>query len=99
MKISASEQVQNWLISLPPERKHRVRLALRGLAKGVGDIKALLGPLEGFNRLRIGSLRMVYRQIARDHILLEYADSRDRVYETFQSICHALADRPPPQSP
>lgn len=97
MKISASEQVQGWLTSLPPERKHRVRLALRNLAKGVGDIKALSGPLDGFNRLRIGSFRVVYRQVARDRIQLEYADSRDRVYETFQSIFHALSDSPPPE--
>ena len=30
---------------------------------------ALSDPLDGFNRLRIGSLRVVYRQISRDQIL------------------------------
>ena len=93
MKISASEQVQLWLTGLPPQTKHRVRLALRQLAKGKGDIKGLAGPLEGFNRLRIGSLRVIYRQPKRREILLEYAQSRDRVYETFQQIVQAMQEK------
>jgi len=86
MKISASEQVAAWLIALPPKTKHRVRLALRGLARGRGDIKALQGPLEGFNRLRIGGLRIIYRQISGREILLEYANTRDAVYELYEQI-------------
>ena len=86
MKILASEQVQQWLLALPPETKKRVRAALRGLAKGRGDIKALRGELEGFCRLRIGGLRIVYFQPSAKMLRLEYADSRDVVYETFLKI-------------
>ena len=86
MKISASEQVANWLCGLPPEGKHRVRIALRGLAAGRGDVKALQGPLEGFNRLRVGGRRIIYRQISPDRILLEYANTRDVIYELFEGI-------------
>ena len=86
MTISASEQVAAWLIALPLKTKHRVRLALRGLARGRGDIKALQGPLEGFNRLRIGGLRIIYRQISGREILLEYANTRDAVYELYEQI-------------
>ncbi len=93
MKISASEQVQLWLTGLPPQTKRRVRLALRQLAKGQGDIKGLAAPLEGFNRLRIGSLRVVYRQTKRLEIRLEYANSRDLVYETFQQIARAMREK------
>ena len=64
MKISASDQVQRWLIALPPDTKKRVRAALRGLQNGRGDIKALSGELEGFCRLRIDGLRIVYSQLA-----------------------------------
>ena len=71
MKISASDQVAAWLSGLPPQTKHRVRLGLRDLTKGKGDIKGLQGPLEGFNRLRIGGLRIIYRQISGKQILLE----------------------------
>ena len=61
-------------------------MALRGLAKGRGDIKGLQGPLEGFNRLRVGGLRIIYRQISGRKILLEYANTRDAVYELYEQI-------------
>jgi hypothetical protein len=86
IKISASDQVAVWLCGLPPQTKHRVRLALRCLAKGKGDIKGLQGPLEVFNRLRIGGLRMIYRQISGNEIRLEYANTRDAVYELYEQI-------------
>jgi mRNA-degrading endonuclease RelE of RelBE toxin-antitoxin system len=86
MKISASEQAAAWLVALPPQTKHRVRIALRSLAKGNGDIKGLQGPLEGFNRLRIGGIRVIYRQISGIEILLEYANTRDAVYELYEQI-------------
>jgi hypothetical protein len=37
-------------------------------------------------------MRVVYRQTARDQILLEYADSRDRIYEIFQQIVRAMEE-------
>jgi mRNA-degrading endonuclease RelE of RelBE toxin-antitoxin system len=86
MKISASDQVALWLCGLPPQTKTRVRLALRGLAKGQGDIKGLQGPLEGFNRLRVGGLRIIFRQVSGKEILLEYANTRDAVYELYEQI-------------
>ena len=88
MKILASDQVQRWLIALSPETKKRVRAALRGLQNGRGDIKALRGELEGFCRLRVEGLRIVYSQHRGQIIRLEYADSRDVVYETFLKVLH-----------
>ncbi len=92
-KISASEQVRSWLVGLPPETKHRVRLALRGLAKGRGDIKGLLGPLTGFNRLRIGGLRIIFRQTGPQDIYLEYANTRDVIYELYREILASKYNR------
>jgi len=86
MKILASEQVRRWLTSLPPDTKKRVRTALRRLQQGRGDIKALRAELEGFCRLRIDGLRIVYSQHPGQIIRLEYADSRDVIYETFLRI-------------
>lgn len=88
MKISASEQVQRWLVALPPGTKKRVRAALGGLERGRGDLKALRGELEGFCRLRIDGLRIVYSQHRGQIIRLEYADSRDVIYETFLKVLH-----------
>jgi mRNA-degrading endonuclease RelE of RelBE toxin-antitoxin system len=62
MKISASEPVQRWLVALAPDSKKRVRGALRNLQNGKGDIKSLHGELEGFCRLRVGGLCIVYSQ-------------------------------------
>jgi mRNA-degrading endonuclease RelE of RelBE toxin-antitoxin system len=86
MKTSASEQVQGWLVALPPETKKRVWLALRELEKGRGDLKALHSELAGFNRLRVGGLRIVYSQKPGMILRLEYADSRDVVYENFLEV-------------
>ena len=86
MRILASDQVQRWLVALPPDTKRRVRGALRGLQNGRGDVKALSGELEGFCRLRIDGLRIVYSQLPGRIIRLEYADSRDLVYETFLKV-------------
>lgn len=86
MKISASEQVASWLCALAPQPKRRVRLALRSLARGRGDIKALQGPLEGFNRLRIGGLRIIYQQRSSSEIFLEHASNRDVVYEMYEQF-------------
>ncbi len=90
IRISASEQVAGWPTALPPQTKHRVRLALHGLADGRGDgrgdIKGLQGPLEGFCRLRVGGIPIIYRQVSTREICLDYAHTRDAVYEIFERI-------------
>ncbi len=97
MKILASEQVQRWLDALPPETKKRVRAALRNLQNGRGDLKALRGELEGFCRLRIDGLRIVYSQHLGKIIRLEYADKRDVVYETFLHVLRERKMENPPE--
>ena len=86
MKISASNQVADWLTALPPQTKKRVRTALRALARGQGDIKGLQGELEGFSRLRVGGIRILHRQVSVREIRLEYANTRDVVYEMFRQF-------------
>lgn len=86
MKISASEQVADWLSRFAPEPKRRVRTALKKLENWSGDIGLLHGELEGFYRLRIGGYRIVFRVTSRKAIRLEYADTRDVVYEVFRQL-------------
>ncbi len=95
MKISASEQVAAWLCALPPQIKRRVRPALRALAKNRGDIKGLRGPLEGFCRLRVGGIRILLHQIDSKEILLDYANTRDVVYELYEQILAERKSRKP----
>lgn len=86
MRIFASEQVAGWLRNLPPEPRRRVRTALKGLERWQGDIKPLRGELEGFHRLRVGGYRIVCRMTSRSLVRLEYADTRDVVYEAFRQL-------------
>jgi mRNA-degrading endonuclease RelE of RelBE toxin-antitoxin system len=86
MKISASEQVAEWLSRLAPEPKRRVRAALKGFETWRGDIAPLHGELEGFYRLRIGGYRIVFRVMRRQSIRLEHADTQDVVYEVFRQL-------------
>ncbi len=86
MRILASDQVTRWLRNLPPESKRRVRAALRGLERWQGDIKPLRGELEGFYRLRVGGYRIVCQMVTRSLVQLEYADTRDVVYEAFRQL-------------
>ncbi len=86
MKILASDQVAKWLRNLPPDPKRRVRAALRGLERWQGDLKPLQGGLEGFYRLRVGGYRIVCRMVSKSVIQLEYADTRDVVYEAFRQL-------------
>jgi len=86
MKISASEQVAEWLSRLAPEPKRRLRAALKKLETWREDIAPLHGELEGFYRLRIGGYRVVFRVMLRQMIRLEYADTRDVVYEVLRQL-------------
>jgi hypothetical protein len=77
MKISASEQVSNWLCALPPQTKRRVRTT----------------PRAGQNR---GDIRTLFHQVRSNQILLDYANTRDVVYDLYEQI---LADRKTRKSP
>lgn len=90
MKILASEQVQRWLGSLPPEARQKVRLELKKLASGKsGEVKSLERELEGYCRLRVGKYRVIYRYQTGDkgpECFCSFAESRDVVYEIFSAI-------------
>lgn len=75
-----------WPAGLAPEPKRRVRAALKGLKDWRGDVRALRGELDGFYRLRVGGFRIVYHLIEGQEIRLDYADTRDVVYEAFRQL-------------
>jgi mRNA interferase RelE/StbE len=93
MTIKPSVQVAEFLRSLPPEAPRRLRLAIRSLAQGRGDIKALEGNLGGYWRLRVGSYRVIFWQST---TVLEcvYAERRSIIYEIFaEELRRKLADK------
>lgn len=54
MKVRVAAQVVDFVRSLAPEPRQRLRAALRDLEKGKGDIKPLEGPLQDYCRSESG---------------------------------------------
>jgi mRNA-degrading endonuclease RelE of RelBE toxin-antitoxin system len=78
--------------TLAPEPKRRLRAALEGIAAGKGDIKLLEGKLSGFYRLRSGRIRVVYRErtvSGQRQIFCFYADYRTSIYDVFEQLLTA----------
>lgn len=83
MKIKLSDQVVRFVRSLAPEPRHQLRLALRALAKGQGDVRALEGPLANYSRLRVSSYRVILFYRSPNEIECVFAEHRSIVYEIF----------------
>jgi mRNA-degrading endonuclease RelE of RelBE toxin-antitoxin system len=83
MKIKISEQVAGFVRSLAPKPRRALRLALRSLAQGRGDLKALEGALTGYWRLRVSSYRIILSYRSSDELECVYAERRSIIYEIF----------------
>jgi mRNA interferase RelE/StbE len=93
MTIKPSAQVAEFLRSLAPEPRRQLRLAIRSLAQGRGDVKALEGELAGYWRLRVGSYRVILWQSA-TVIECVFAERRSIIYEVFaDELRRKLADK------
>jgi mRNA-degrading endonuclease RelE of RelBE toxin-antitoxin system len=83
MKIDLSPQVASFVRSLAPEPRRKIRMALKGLAKGQGDVKSLEGPLTSYSRLRVHSYRVILFYRSLNQIECVFAERRSIVYEIF----------------
>jgi hypothetical protein len=94
MRIKLSGQVVAFVRSLAPEPRRKIRLALKSLAKGQGDIVALDGPLACYSRLRVLSYRVILFYRSPNEIECVFAEHRSIVYEIFaQELQQKLAGR------
>ena len=59
--VRVAPQVVAFVQAQAPEARRRLRLALRALERGRGDLKPLEGRLAGYHRLRIGATRVIVR--------------------------------------
>ncbi len=92
MRIKPSAQVAEFVRGLAPEPRRQLRRAIRGLAQGRGDVKALEGDLAGYWRLRVGSYRVI---LWRSGSVTEcvFAERRSIIYEVFaEELRKRLAD-------
>jgi mRNA-degrading endonuclease RelE of RelBE toxin-antitoxin system len=86
--IRIQEEVLDYLRKLPPQPRHRLKVAIKGLTTESGDIEPLTEELEGFHRLRVGSHRVIFEYEMIDGIrtiTCVFAGSRRWIYEAFQS--------------
>jgi mRNA-degrading endonuclease RelE of RelBE toxin-antitoxin system len=85
-KIRVEAQVEAFVKSLAPDPRRRLRLAIRGLANGRGDIKSLEGNLADYCRLSVTGYRVIYKErSARGVRVIDcvFAERRALVYEIF----------------
>ena len=88
-EVQWSKQVQNFVGSLAPEPKKKLRSVIRGLAEDRGDTKPLVDELTGYNRLRVGEFRVIYREAFEKGKAVRkclFAERRDVVYEIFRKM-------------
>ncbi len=91
-EVRVAPQVHEFVRSRAPEPRQALRKALKGLAGEQGDTKALEGKLAGWNRLRVSSYRVLYKETAQSGVRIincVYANHRSVVNELFQQL---LAD-------
>ncbi len=91
-EVRVTPQVHKFVKARAPELRQALRKAIKGLASGQGDIKALEGKLAGWQRLRVSSYRVLYKETAEGGVRIincVYANHRSVVYELFQ---HLLSD-------
>ena len=88
-RVELDPQVADFVRSLAPEPRRRLREGLRKLEEEKGDLRQLEADLTGYARLRVGSYRVIIRfyatraeRVAR----CVYAERRAVVYELFSEI-------------
>lgn len=88
-RVCVTTQVEEFVKSLAPEPRRKLRTAIKALADDRGDIKALEGPLAGYGRLRVTGYRVVFRERSEQGVRLIdciYAERRPIVYELFTRL-------------
>ena len=91
-EVRVAPQVEQFVKSRAPEPRQALRKAIKDLAAEQGDIKALEGKLAGWNRVRVSSYRVLYKETAERGVRIVncvYANHRSVVYVLFQQL---LAD-------
>lgn len=88
-EVLLASQVREFLSSLAPEAKKKLRAGIRGLESDQGDIKDLVDDLLGYKRLRVGSFRVIYMEAFRAGRPVRecvFAERRNIVYELFAQM-------------
>lgn len=91
IRVELDPQVANFVRSLAPDPRKRLRERLHGLEQDKGDIRQLEADLAGYARLRVGEYRIIVRYFAEGGQRVArcvFAEKRAVVYELFAEILH-----------
>ena len=91
-EVKVEPQVEQFVKSLAPAPRRALTRGIKGLAQDEGDSRLLEGKLEGYHRLRVASMRVIYKETftgGARRIICLYANQRSVVYEIFSQL---LAD-------
>jgi len=89
IKVELDPQVAEFVRSLAPDPRKRLRQALHDLEQEKGDLKQLEADLAGYARLRVGGHRVLVRFCAERGQRVArcvFAERRPVVYELFAEI-------------
>jgi mRNA-degrading endonuclease RelE of RelBE toxin-antitoxin system len=88
-EVQWSRQVQDFVGTLATDPKKKLRAGIRGSAEDRGDITPLVDELIGYQRLRVGDFRVVYREAFDKGVPVRkclFAERRNVVYEIFRKM-------------
>ncbi len=93
MRLESEQQVLNFVSSLAPDQRRALRLGLRALAAGRGDVKALKEEAAEYFRLRVKEYRIIFRYASRPGsgerwLHCVFAERRSVVYNAFAESLH-----------
>ena len=78
-------EISDRVRSLPPELKRKIRATIDGLLVDTVRGKPLQGQLSGFNAVRVGRCRVVYR-VSRDIVEILTVGPRRTVYDEAERL-------------
>ena len=89
-RVVITRQVRDFLKSLAPEPRRKVWQAIKGLARGKGDVRQLEGKLAPNWRLRADRIRVIYYETTAPdgvrQLICFFADYRATVYAVLEQL-------------
>ena len=83
-RIQVRREVKDFLESLAPAPRRRLKMAIQALENESGDRLALRERLVGYYRLRVGGYRLIFRYLRSRTIECVFAKERSLVYHLFE---------------
>lgn len=92
IKVKVTGQVLAFQARQHPELRRALKAGILGLASGRGDLKALHDNLEGYSRLAVRGVRVIFRIRPDGGIECVFAERRRLVYELFATTLRERLD-------